>query len=253
MLLKDKVFTAFFILLSFSVFSNKVDTPRNYPASIIMEYWEQFTLEKYTCLNDSTLNYEAFKEALQGYYLLKKNNKLSNEDYLTIIDFSKHSSENRFYLIDMRTFSITHKTYCSHGKNTGSAYATKFSNLEGSNQTSLGFYITGETYKGKFDLGLRLDGLEHSNSRARGRGIVMHGAHYATASFLNRNNNVLGRSFGCPAVPKDEADFLINTIKEGSLMYIYHPDKSYHRSSKILNNFQFITNSENSLEELDSI
>jgi hypothetical protein len=72
----------------------------------------------------------------------------------------------------------------------------------------------------------------------------MHGAQYATASFLNKNNNVLGRSFGCPAVPKDEADFLINTIKNGSLMYIYHPDKSYHRSSKILNNFEFITNTE---------
>lgn len=253
MLLKDKVFTVIFLFLSFSVFSHKTDTPPKSSASIVMEYWEQFTVSKYACLNDTSLSLVAFQEALQGYYLLKKTNKLSNEDYLTIIDFSKHSSENRFYLIDMRSFSLVHKTYCSHGKNTGGAYATKFSNLEGSNQTSLGFYITGETYKGKFDLGLRLDGLEYSNSRARSRGVVMHGANYATASFLNRNNNVLGRSFGCPAVPKDEADFLINTIKNGSLMYIYHPDKSYHRMSKILNNFQFISTTENALEELDSI
>lgn len=246
MLLKDKVFTAFFICLSFSGFSHKTDTPPVSSSSVILEYWQQFTLDKYACVNDSTLSFEAFQEALQGYYLLKKDNKLANEDYLTIIDFSKHSSENRFYLIEMNTFSLVHKTLCAHGKNTGAAYAANFSNTEGSNQTSLGFYITGETYHSKFDLGLRLDGLEYSNSKARSRGVVMHGAHYATASFLNRNNNVLGRSFGCPAVPKDEADFLINTIKNGSLMYIYHPDKSYHRMSKILNNFQFITNIENS-------
>lgn len=244
MLLKDKVFTAFLICLSFSGFSHKTDAPPVSSSSVILEYWQQFTMDKYACLNDSTLSFEAFQEALQGYYLLKKDNKLANEDYLTIIDFSKHSSENRFYLIDMRTYTIVHKTYCSHGKNTGGAFANSFSNAEGSNQTSLGFYITGETYNGKFDLGLRLDGLESSNIKARSRGVVMHGAHYATASFLNRNNNELGRSFGCPAVPKDEADFLINTIKNESLMYIYHPDKSYHRSSKILNNFRFITNTE---------
>ena len=253
MLLKDKVFTFVFIFLSFFAFSHKLDNPPSSSASIVRHYWEQFTVERYVLLNDSTLNLEAFQEALQGYYLLKKNNKLDNEDYLTIVDFSKHSSENRFYLIDMKTFSVVHKTYCSHGKNTGGAYATKFSNTEGSNQTSLGFYITGETYKGKFDLGLRLDGLEHSNSRARSRGVVMHGANYATASFLNRNNNVLGRSYGCPAVPKDEADYLINTIKNGSLMYIYHPDKSYHRMSKILNNFEFISTTDNGVETFDSI
>jgi len=153
----------------------------------------------------------------------------------------------------MTTFSVVHKTYCSHGKATGTGFASSFSNVEGSKQSSLGFYITGETYLGKFDLGLRLDGLERSNSRARSRGVVMHGAHYATASFLNRNNNVLGRSYGCPAVPKEEADLLIHKIKNGSLMYIYHPDKSYHRMSKILNNFQFLSNNVNKWDELDTI
>jgi hypothetical protein len=253
MLLKDKVFTAVLLLFSCTVFSYNSDTPPIKNGNIIAQFWGQFAQEKYACLNDTSMSYDAFQEGLQGYYLLKKNNKLANGNYLTIIDFSKHSSENRFFLIDMITLTIIHKTLCAHGKNTGGAYATKFSNLEGSNQTSLGFYITGETYKSKFNLGLRLDGLESSNNKARSRGVVMHGAQYATASFLNRNNNVLGRSFGCPAVPMEEADLLINLIKNGSLMYIYHPDKTYHVSSKLLNNFEFISRNQSLAEALDTI
>lgn len=230
----------FFLWVNFCALAHDKGVVTSAEVVVLPQFWEQYSLSKYAIVNDTTLNFIAFQEALRGYYLLKNENKLTNSDYLTIIDFSKHSSEQRFYFIDMNTFSLVHKTYCSHGKNAGGAMATKFSNNEGILQTSLEFYLTGETYTGKFDLGLRLDGLEYSNSRARSRGVVMHGAHYATDEFLRRNNNVLGRSFRCPAVPKDEADFLIHKIKNGSLMYIYHPDKSYHRTYRILNNNSFI-------------
>lgn len=207
---------------------------------ILKEHWTKFATTKYHLLGDSTVNFLAFQEALQGYYLLKKANKLTNQRYLTVIDFSLPSYLKRFYIIDVETMVVVHKTYCAHGKNTGGVHATSFSNNQGSLQSSLGFFITAETYFGKFDLGMRLDGVEACNNKARSRGVVMHGADYATERFLKGNNNVLGRSFGCPAVPKDEAPLLINIIKGGSLMYIYHTDKSYHRSSKLLNDFQFL-------------
>jgi hypothetical protein len=211
---------------------------------VLKEHWIKFATLKYVQLKDSALNFQAFQEGIQGYFLLKKANKLKNERYLTVIDFSLASNQKRFFLIDMEQMKVVHKTYCSHGKNTGGLYANSFSNTHGSNQSSLGFYITAETYHGKFDLGLRLDGVESVNDKARSRGVVMHGAEYATEKFLQRNNGVLGRSFGCPAVPKDEADLLINKIKGGSVMYIYYPDKAYHKTSKMLNNFQFVENDE---------
>ena len=109
------------------------------------KFCKQYFLSKYEVLNDTSLIFKAFQEAQQGYYLLKKENKLTNSDYLTIIDFGKHCTEQRSYLIDMNTFILVHKTYCSHGKNTGGAMASKFSKNDGSLQMSLGFYLTGDT------------------------------------------------------------------------------------------------------------
>jgi len=204
-------------------------------------YWEQHVYSNYQCLGDSTLTYEAFYNGLKGYYALKEQGILKHEDVLTIVDFTQHSSKERMYLINMNTFEIIKKSLCSHGKNTGMAMATKFSNTNGSLQSSLGFFLTAETYSGKFDYAMRLDGLEKANSRARERGIVVHGANYATPEFLEQNGGVLGRSYGCPALPKKDATEIIDQIKEGSCFFIYSNDLNYLESSDVINQTSFLS------------
>lgn len=212
-------------------------------------FWEQYVFSNYECLGDSTLTYEAFYNGLKGYYALKEKGVLKQEGILTIVDFTQHSSEERMYIIDVNTFEIIKKSLCSHGKNTGMAMATKFSNTNGSLQSSLGFFLTAETYTGKFDYAMRLDGLEKANSRARERGIVVHGANYATPDFLERNGGVLGRSYGCPALPKEDATSIINEIKEGTCFFIYSDDLGYLESSDVINSYGY----EGVIDELNKV
>jgi hypothetical protein len=202
-------------------------------------YWEQYVYSNYQCLGDTTLTYEAFYNGLKGYYELKEQGILKQEGILTIVDFTQHSANERMYIIDVNTFEIIRKSLCSHGKNTGAERAIKFSNTTGSLQSSLGFFLTAETYSGKFEYAMRLDGLENANSRARERGIVVHGANYATPEFLKRNAGVLGRSYGCPALPKADATDIIDEIKEGSCFFIYANDLNYLESSDVINKYEY--------------
>jgi hypothetical protein len=111
----------------------------------------------------------------------------------------------------------------AHGRNSGEEYANSFSNSGDSFKSSLGFYATGEIYIGKHGNSLRLDGLEKGlNDNARSRGVVMHGADYVAENFI-KNNQRLGRSLGCPALPIELTDEIINLIKNKSCLYIYHP------------------------------
>ncbi|WP_165366157.1 murein L,D-transpeptidase catalytic domain family protein [Brumimicrobium glaciale] len=214
-----------------------------------INFWEQYVYSNYECLGDTTLTYEAFYNGLKGYYALKEKGILKQEGVLTIVDFTQHSSKERMYIINVNTFEIIKKTLCSHGKNTGAAMATSFSNTNGSLQSSLGFFLTAETYSGKFDYAMRLDGLEKANSRARERGIVVHGANYATPEFLERNGGVLGRSYGCPALPKDDATELIDEIKEGTCFFIYSNDFNYLQSSDVINSYRY----EDIIDELNKV
>ena len=134
----------------------------------------------------------------------------------------------------MKAEQVLFATVVSHGKNSGGNYATSFSNEEGSLKSSLGFYLTGETYKGRNGYSLILDGLEKGiNDRARQRAIVMHGAAYSNPSVI-RANGRLGRSFGCPAVPQALSRPIIDAIKGGSVLYIYAPIPEYLAQSSIL-------------------
>jgi hypothetical protein len=122
----------------------------------------------------------------------------------------------------------------AHGRNTGALMANSFSNQAESNKSSLGFYVTSETYQGKHGLSLRLDGLEKNiNDNARSRAIVVHGADYATEGFY-KSTGYLGRSFGCPAVPTMDANKIINTIRNGSCLFIYSADQGYLKNSKLV-------------------
>ena len=153
---------------------------------------------------------------------------------LTLIDFSKPSTEKRLYVFDMDRKKLLFHSVVSHGKNSGGNYATSFSNEYGSYKSSLGFYLTDSPYQGKNGYSLLLDGLEKGiNDRARQRAIVVHGAAYADPS-VARSAGRLGRSFGCPAVPKNLSKPIIDAIKGGSVIFIYAESPDYLAHSSIL-------------------
>src|SRR5690606_9287043 len=146
-------------------------------------------------------------------------------DVLSICDFSQSSKRKRLYIIDLEQKKLLMQTFVAHGKNSGSEYAKNFSNRPESHQSSLGFYVTRSTYYGEHGLALKIDGLERGiNDKAFARNIVVHGSDYVGNSFL-KNNKKIGRSFGCPAVPREQAPKIIQTIKQGTCLFIYHPSK----------------------------
>jgi hypothetical protein len=188
-----------------------------------------------TCLGEYGLSLEAFEYAWRGYQTLLEKELISRSEYLSICDFSQSSRQKRFYLIDIENKQLIINTYVAHGRNSGGEYANKFSNRPESHQSSLGFYITENSYVGEHGLALRIKGVDPGfNDRAFQRNIVIHGADYAEDSWL-QHSQYLGRSYGCPALPKKETSTIINTIRNGSCLFIYHPGKTYLNGSKILN------------------
>ncbi len=164
---------------------------------------------------DGVVDFQLFKDAYLAYE--KTTNR--SKSLLTIIDYSKPSTEKRFFVIDMDKKSLVFNTYVSHGVNSGEKTATKFSNIINSRKTSLGTFLTDSTYYGSNGYSLRLDGLTKGvNDNARERYIVVHGADYANESFL-KQNGYLGRSWGCPALPEHLSRQIIDTIKGGSVIY----------------------------------
>lgn len=186
-------------------------------------------------LDDAGVDSTAFQLAYKGYHKLLQEGFINNEGILTIADFSKSSSEKRLYVIDMINEKLLFNTLVAHGRNSGLRYASSFSNKPESNKSSLGFYLTLDTYYGGNGYSLKLRGLEKGiNDKAYDRAIVLHGSDYVNNAFAN-SNGFLGRSFGCPAVPRKLAAGIINTIKNGSVLFIYHPAKNYIDKSTILN------------------
>jgi hypothetical protein len=192
--------------------------------------------------SDKKPDYEIFRKALIGYYHLKATDKLSKEnDILSIVDFSKSSNTERLWVIDLKTKKILFNTLVAHGRNTGDEYAANFSNLPNSFMSSIGFYVTGETYHGKHGLSLRLDGQEKEfNSHARNRAVVMHGADYVSEDFIKKAGR-LGRSLGCPAVPVALHKEIISTLADKTCLFVYHPDKNYATKS-LFSNESILTN-----------
>lgn len=179
---------------------------------------------------DGLMDFKAFESAYSGY---KKLN-INNNSLLTVIDFNLPSTEKRMYVMDLAKKEVLYVTYVAHGRNSGGNIATSFSNKSGSYQSSLGFYRTAETYNGGNGYSLRLDGLEKGiNDLARQRAVVIHGADYCSEDFI-KSTGRLGRSFGCPALPQDLNKPIINTIKDGSLIFIYADKPDYYSLSEVL-------------------
>ena len=148
-------------------------------------------------------------------YYDKNQTIITNKNFLGIIDFKQHNSKERFYIVDMISGKVD-QYLVAHGKNSDphfTGFATQFSNEINSNQSSLGFYLTAETYSGAHGYSLRLDGLSDTNSNARERGIVVHAADYVAPG------DKIGRSSGCPAVENRFHQLIIDDIKQGALIY----------------------------------
>jgi hypothetical protein len=181
------------------------------------------------------LSIKAFEYALKGYRNLVEHGKVMKDEVLSICDFSQSSRRKRFYVIDMETKKVLINTWVAHGRNSGGEYARSFSNSPESHKSSLGFYRTGTTYYGTHGLALKIQGLEKNfNDKADERNIVIHGSEYVGSGFLARSP-INGRSFGCPALPQQETGRIIQTIKDGSCLFIYHPTKNYIQKSRVLN------------------
>jgi len=154
---------------------------------------------------------------------------------LTVIDYSKPSTEKRMWVFDVRTHALLFHELVSHGRGSGKELSTSFSNLPESNKTSLGLFKTAEAYVGHNGYSLRLDGLERGlNDNARERAIVVHGAPYVNA-VTAKANGYLGRSLGCPAVRPEVARELIDAVKGGGLIFAYYPDQAWLKTSLYLN------------------
>ena len=197
--------------------------------------FENNTLFSALHLNEAGMNSDVFNSALQGLQKLDAEGAVKNDDILTIIDFSQPSNKRRLYVLDLENKKILFNTLVAHGRNSGTLWANSFSNNTSSLKSSPGFYVTAETYMGDNGYSLRLDGMEKNiNDNARDRDIVMHGAPYVDQSAIN-SLGFLGRSWGCPAVPESSHKEIINTIKDGTCLFIYSPDKNYLQKSPILN------------------
>lgn len=186
-------------------------------------------------LNFYGLSEHAFQYAIKGYEYLLSKGKIANDHIISIVDFTRPSSEKRLFVIDLNNYKILFNTYVAHGQGSGAEMATKFSNVPESFQSSLGFYKTSSTYIGKNGFSMKLEGLENGiNDMAYERAIVMHGAPYVSED-LARSQGHIGRSWGCPAVPEKLSKPIIEKIKNGSCLFIFSENNNYLHKSKIIN------------------
>ena len=180
------------------------------------------------------LTYPPFRYAMIGYLGLRQEGRLSDRELLSIIDFTQSSRQKRFYTLDLKKKQVVFNTFVSHGRNTGTDLAQRFGNEARSNLSSLGFYVTGETYTGSKGYALRLDGQEQGyNDNLRRRAVVMHDADYVSEAWIKSYGRI-GRSQGCPALPKDVSRRVINTIKDHTAIFAYYHDEAYLKASAYL-------------------
>jgi hypothetical protein len=181
-----------------------------------------------------TIETDVFELALNAASCAVRTGAVTAPPTLTVIDYSKPSTERRLWVFDLKAKELVYEELVAHGQGSGANMATAFSNENESHQTSLGLFVTKDTYVGKNGYSLRLDGLDRGvNDRARERAIVMHGAPYVSEQFVKANGR-LGRSWGCPAVSDAVARKMIDLVKGGGLVFSYYPDAEWLKNSKYL-------------------
>jgi hypothetical protein len=189
--------------------------------SSVSETAALFSRSAWAASNLGDVNPRVFALALEAATSAVERGEAADPGTLTVIDYSRPSTQKRMWVYDLRTHALLFDELVSHGRGSGKTNATSFSNDPSSNMSSLGLFRTGETYIGHNGYSLRLDGLTPGvNDTARARAIVVHGAPYVNAANA-KANGYLGRSLGCPAVRPEIARALIDAIKNGSLVFVY--------------------------------
>jgi hypothetical protein len=180
------------------------------------------------------LKAEVLRMALRATGCASEQGLVKRKDLLTVIDYSLPSSQPRLFVFDLSTKKLLFRELVAHGKNSGGDVASFFSNSPGSLATSLGLFVTAEPYVGSNGYSLRLRGLEEGvNDMAMDRAIVMHGASYVSRAAV-RALGRLGRSWGCPAVRKEVARKMIDTLRGGSPIFAYYPDQKWLNQSSFV-------------------
>jgi hypothetical protein len=188
-------------------------------------------------LVEAGLDQKAFEYAWRGYHNLLKKGLIRKRSVLSICDFSQSSRTKRMYVIDVQHRKLLYRTYVAHGQNSGDEYATTFSNEPDSYKSSLGFYVTQRTYIGHNGLSLKLSGVDSGfNDMALKRQIVLHGSAYVSDRYM-QDYGTLGTSLGCPALPAAISGKIIRAVKDGSVLFIYHPTQQYLSNSTVINGY----------------
>jgi len=230
-----RVFTITIVLLLSTAFNRYVSGGINYFHKVtpIAASVNDNDLYNDLHLEKAGLSKTVYLLALKGKEKLKARGDIS-KNLITICDFSQSCKKKRLYVIDLANRKMLFNTLVAHGRNTGTEFPRYFSNEPSSLESSLGFFVIKKSYTGKHGLGLTLSGKEPGfNDKAEERAIVMHGADYADEDFVNKWGT-LGRSWGCPAVSMKCSKQIINSIKDGSCLFIYFPDKNYLATSELL-------------------
>lgn len=176
---------------------------------------------------------DVFEKAMKGFFRLRREGEIK-KNIITVIDFRLSSNKKRMWVIDLDHQKTVFHSLVAHGRNTGNEFAKNFGNIPQSYKSSLGFYITGDTYQGKHGLSLYLDGMEKGiNDNAKDRAIVMHGANYVSKDFIRKYGR-LGRSYGCPSIPMKSHKEIITTIQGKSCLFIYFPEPKYISTSTLI-------------------
>jgi hypothetical protein len=184
-------------------------------------------------LDSLGLSAQAFHKAIDGYIDLVTAGEVAHPGTLSIIDFTLPSSQKRLFVLDIMNGRLLFNTLVAHGRNSGVLVASHFSNRKNSHMSSLGFYLTGAAFIGQHGYSLRLDGVEKGfNDNVYRRSIIMHPANYVSEDHI-REWGYLGRSEGCPAIPQDLDQPIIDSIRGGSCLFVYGKDKRYLKRSRL--------------------
>lgn len=180
------------------------------------------------------IDHTALSLALDARDCAIRSGAVSASQRLALIDYSRPSTERRLWVFDLSHARLLYTEFVAHGRGSGENFATAFSNRDGSHQSSLGLFVTADTYIGGNGYSLRMDGLEPGfNDKARTRAIVMHGARYVDPGLATQQGR-LGRSYGCPALRPAVARQMIDTLKQGQLLFAYYPDREWLAHSRFL-------------------
>jgi L,D-transpeptidase catalytic domain len=181
-----------------------------------------------------TIDAHVFELALTATRCAVRSGAIEDPSTLTVIDYSRPSTDKRLWVFDLQSGELLYEELVAHGQGSGDNVANAFSNQPDTHASSLGLFLTEDTYVGRNGYSLRLKGLDEGfNHRARERAIVMHGAPYVSEDFVKKNGR-LGRSWGCPALREGVAREVIDRVRGSGILFAYYPNQDWLGSSRYL-------------------